>query len=63
MSVERIRVERRYRNFVRFHTHVTYPEISERREQINSLEVVKKLDPIGMQHLPLPIIWDGVHHR
>ena len=61
MSVERIRVERRYRNFVRFHTHVTYPEISERREQINSLEVVRKLDSIGMQHLPLPIIWDGVH--
>ena len=37
------------------------PEINERREQINSLEVVKKLDSIGMQHLPLPIIWDGVH--
>ncbi|HBV65048.1 MAG TPA: hypothetical protein DEF45_18730 [Rhodopirellula sp.] len=59
--VERIRIDRRYRDFVRFHTHVTYPEMSERREQINSLEVVKKLDAIGMQHLPLPIIWDGVH--
>jgi len=59
--MDRIRVDRRFRDFIRFHTHVTYPEMSERREQINSLEVVKKLDSIGMQHLPLPIIWDGVH--
>ncbi|MGI9471675.1 MAG: hypothetical protein ACR2NZ_09105 [Rubripirellula sp.] len=59
--MERIRVDRRFRRFIEFHTHVTYPEMSERREQINTLEVVKKLDSIGMHHLPLPIIWDGVH--
>lgn len=55
------RVESKYRNFVRHHTHVTQPEMSERREQINTLEVLKKLDAIGMTHLPVPIIWDGVH--
>lgn len=59
--MERIRVDRKFRKFIEFHTHVTYPEMSERREQINTLEVVKKLDSIGMHHLPLPIIWDGVH--
>ena len=59
--MERIRVDRRFRRFIQFHTHVTYPEMSERREQINTLEVIKKLDSIGMHHLPLPIIWDGVH--
>ena len=59
--MERIHVARRFRDFIAFHTHVTYPEMSERREQINTLEVIKKLDAIGMHHLPLPIIWDGVH--
>lgn len=54
-------IERPFRNFIRFHTHVTSPEISERRQQINVHEVVKKLDAIGMSHVPLPIIWDGVH--
>ncbi|MGB7325147.1 MAG: hypothetical protein WBD31_09765, partial [Rubripirellula sp.] len=55
------KAERIYRDFIRFHTHVTHPEISERRQQINTHEVVRKLDAIGMHHLPLPIIWDGVH--
>ncbi|QDT03572.1 hypothetical protein K227x_19560 [Rubripirellula lacrimiformis] len=55
------RVDRRLRDFIRFHTHVTQPETSERRQQINTNEVIRKLDLIGMQHLPLPIIWDGVH--
>ena len=59
--MERIHVARQFRDFIAFHTHVTYPEMSERREQINTLEVIKKLDAIGMHHLPLPIIWDGVH--
>lgn len=56
-----IRIERRFRDFIRYHTHVTMPEMSERRQQINTHEVVRKLDAIGMSHLPLPIIWDGVH--
>jgi hypothetical protein len=56
-----VRIDRRHRDFIRFHTHVTLPEISERRQQINTHEVVRKLDAIGMSHLPLPIIWDGVH--
>lgn len=55
------RIDRRYHDFIRYHTHVTLPEISERRQQINTNEVVRKLDEIGMSHLPLPIIWDGVH--
>ncbi|TWU54457.1 hypothetical protein Poly51_31760 [Rubripirellula tenax] len=55
------KIERRLRDFIRFHTHVTLPETSERRQQINTNEVVRKLDAIGMHHLPLPIIWDGVH--
>ncbi len=59
--MEKTRVDRRYHDFIKHHTHVTYPEMSERREQINTLEVIKKLDAIGMHHLPLPIIWDGVH--
>ncbi len=58
---ELTKVDRRYRDFIRFHTHVTLPENSERRQQINTHEVVRKLDAIGMHHLPLPIIWDGVH--
>jgi Mg-chelatase subunit ChlD len=57
----RIRIDRKYRDFIRHHTHVTLPEMSERREQINILEVVHKLEAIGMEHLPLPIIWDAVH--
>ncbi|WP_417748513.1 hypothetical protein [Rosistilla oblonga] len=52
---------RRYRNFIRFHTHVTYPDESERRQQINTAEVIRRLDAIGMQHIPIPTIWDGVH--
>lgn len=59
--MERVRVDRRYRDFIRHHTHITTPDMSERRQQINTLEVVKKLDSIGMQHIPLPTIWDGVH--
>lgn len=59
--MERVRVASKYRDFITYHTHVTFPEMSERREQINTLEVIKKLDAIGMHHLPLPIIWDGVH--
>lgn len=59
--MERIHVERRFRNFIKYHTHVTYPETSERRQQINTLEVIKKLDSIGMGHIDLPMIWDGVH--
>lgn len=59
--METLRVDRRFRDFLRFHTHVTKPEMSERREQINTLEVMNKLDAMGMEHLPLPIIWDGVH--
>lgn len=55
------RVDRRFRNFIRHHTHVTTPDMSERRQQINTLEVIKKLDAIGMEHIPLPTIWDGVH--
>ena len=55
------RIDRRYHDFIRHHTHVTLPESSERRQQINTNEVVRKLDAIGMSHLPLPIIWDGVH--
>ena len=52
---------RRFRNFLRFHTHITYPDESERRQQINTTEVIRKLDAIGMQHVPVPVIWDGVH--
>ncbi|MFK8112375.1 MAG: hypothetical protein AB8B91_09240 [Rubripirellula sp.] len=59
--MDRIHVARKFRDFITEHTHVTYPEMSERREQINTLEVIKKLDAIGMHHLPLPMIWDGVH--
>ena len=59
--MERIHIERRFRNFIKYHTHVTYPETSERRQQINTLEVIKKLDAIGMGHIDLPMIWDGVH--
>ena len=59
--MDRIHIERRFRNFIRFHTHVTYPETSERRQQINTLEVIKKLDAIGMGHIDVPMIWDGVH--
>ncbi len=51
----------RYRSFLRHHTHVTYPENSERRQQINTEEVIRKLDAIGMSHVPVPTIWDGVH--
>ena len=60
-TTQRIRIDRRFRNFLRLHAHVTLPDISERREQINMLEVVNRLDAMGMQHLPLPLIWDGVH--
>ncbi|QDT11707.1 hypothetical protein [Planctomycetes bacterium K23_9] len=56
-----VSIERAYRNFIKFHTHVTYPETSERRQQINTLEVIKKLDAIGMNHVDVPMIWDGVH--
>ncbi|MGB7346163.1 MAG: vWA domain-containing protein [Pirellulaceae bacterium] len=56
-----ITIDRKFRNFIRFHTHVTYPETSERRQQINTLEVIKKLDAIGMSHIDMPMIWDGVH--
>ena len=56
-----ITIDRRFRNFIRYHTHVTYPETSERRQQINTLEVIKKLDAIGMNHVDVPMIWDGVH--
>jgi Mg-chelatase subunit ChlD len=59
--MDRIRVHRRFRDFIRHHTHVTLPDSSERRQQINTLEVIKKLDSIGMGHIPLPTIWDGVH--
>ncbi len=59
--MSQIRIDRRLRDFIRFHTHVTLPESSERRQQINTHEVVRKLDAIGMHHLPLPIIWDAVH--
>ncbi|MEZ6089966.1 MAG: hypothetical protein R3C05_18455 [Pirellulaceae bacterium] len=52
---------RRFRSFLRFHTHVTYPDESERRQQINMSEVIRRLDEIGMPHVPLPTIWDGVH--
>ncbi|EMI16052.1 hypothetical protein RMSM_07039 [Rhodopirellula maiorica SM1] len=56
-----VHVARKFRDFIRFHTHITYPESSERRQQINTAEVVKKLDAIGMGHVHVPIIWDGVH--
>ncbi|NND98346.1 MAG: hypothetical protein HKN47_13575 [Pirellulaceae bacterium] len=59
--MERIHIERRYRDFIKYHTHVTQPETSERRQQINTLEVIKKLDSIGMSHIDVPMIWDGVH--
>lgn len=59
--MDRIRVSRRFREFIRHHTHVTTPDMSERRQQINTLEVIKKLDAIGMDHIPVPTIWDGVH--
>lgn len=52
---------RRYRDFLRFHTHITYPVQSERRQQINTSEVIRRLDAVGMQHVPIPTIWDGVH--
>lgn len=55
------KVHPRFRRFLRYHTHVTYPESSERRQQINTEEVVRKLDSIGMDHIPVPTIWDGVH--
>ncbi|TWU39248.1 hypothetical protein [Novipirellula artificiosorum] len=56
-----IRVDRRFRRFLNYHTHVSYPETSERRQQINTAEVVNKLDAIGMSHIAVPMIWDGVH--
>lgn len=59
--MDRIFIDKKYRRFIRYHTHVTYPETSERRQQINTLEVIKKLDSIGMGHVDVPIIWDGVH--
>ena len=58
---ERIHVHRRWRDFLRFHTHVTYPDTSERRQQINIQQVIKQLDSIGMHHIDIPMIWDGVH--
>ena len=58
---ERLEIPRRYRDFLRFHTHITYPETSERRQQINIQEVVNQLEQIGMQHIDIPMIWDGVH--
>ncbi len=57
----KLSVSSRFRDFIRFHTHVTYPESSERRQQINTLEVIKKLDAIGLNHIDMPMIWDGVH--
>lgn len=59
--MDKIHVGRRFHQFINFHTHVTFPEASERREQINTHEVIKKLDAIGMSHIPVPTIWDGVH--
>ncbi|TWT79350.1 hypothetical protein CA13_07490 [Planctomycetes bacterium CA13] len=59
--MDRIRVERKFRDFIRYHTHVSYPESSERRQQINTAEVINKLDAIGMHHVAVPMIWDGVH--
>ena len=53
--MERIRVDRRFRDFIRYHTHITYPESSERRQQINTAEVIKKLDAIGMHHIEVRI--------
>ncbi|MEM9366437.1 MAG: hypothetical protein AAGD07_10610 [Planctomycetota bacterium] len=52
---------RRYRDFLRYHAHVSYPETSERREQINVSEVIHQLDEIGMSHIDVPVIWDAVH--
>ena len=59
--MDRVFIEKKYRRFIRYHTHVTYPETSERRQQINTLEVIKRLDSIGMGHVDVPVIWDGVH--
>ncbi len=59
--MERIHIPRRFRNFIKHHTHITYPESSERRQQINNQEVINKLDNLGMHHIPVPMIWDGVH--
>ncbi len=59
--METTKIDRRFHRFIQFHTHVTYPETSERRQQINTLEVIKQLDAIGMGHIDVPMIWDGVH--
>ena len=61
LAMDATSLPRRYRDFIRHHTHVTYPDESERRQQINVSEVINKLDAIGMQHVPIPTIWDGVH--
>ena len=53
--------ERGFQSFLQYHTHVTQPESSERRQQINTLEVISKLDAIGLNHVDVPMIWDGVH--
>ena len=59
--MERLHIPRGYRKFIKFHSHVTYPETSERRQQINTQEVLNKLEHLGMDHIPVPLIWDGVH--